>query len=629
MISSAFQLNFRRRNALVRALFPLGFLAAGAAISEAGQPGKLAEELWWNISGGTVASLTSNPRFFLPADYVGWISGVEPQRNRANQFGRRLRGLITAPATGNYVFWVSGDDSCEFWLSTDDSITHKRKIAYADSYTAFQQYNKYPSQQSVSIPLVQGQRYYLEALQVEAGGDDHLSLFWQTPSGVFQVIPASAIESYEANSGAYGSSNTIEGGGATFVFGSDNSAVNQYSGLIAGGGNRVWAPLSGPGDSNVLLGSGNTINPVPAQAGLDILGSILIGVDNSTSQTQSWAVGLGNIGQTNTVTLGTYNATVPNAALIVGTGTSAENRTNGLVVLRDGTVQIPSGALQVGSESVVTPTSIQSQMGSYLNTNGYVKNYTGEEGYGVSDEALLAIGYRADASGYDAIALGERSQAWGEYSMSFGNRSGAYDWGSTAIGSDAYAGNGDCATAIGSPCMAWGNDATAIGSNSYAPADGATAIGYGAIARQEAVAIGVWAYASGDNSTAIGSAANAFSFNEVAVGGFNQSANTGNREVWVATEQQFSIGNGTGNYARSNAITTLKNGRTALTNKYWSAAAPTAVPTNATEASNGEALSVEGHAVIKGNTTLKGNTVLEGKVILAQPQGDISMGIYQ
>lgn len=79
----------------------------------------------------------------------------------------------------------------------------------------------------------------------------------------------------------------------------------------------------------------------------------------------------------------------------------------------------------------------------------------------------------------------------------------------------------------------------------------------------------------------------------------------------------------------SNAITTLKNGRTALTNKYWDANAPTAVPANATESSNGEALSVEGHAVINGNATLKGNTVLEGKVTLAQPQGDISMGIYE
>ena len=66
-----------------------------------------------------------------------------------------------------------------------------------------------------------------------------------------------------------------------------------------------------------------------------------------------------------------------------------------------------------------------------------------------------------------------------------------------------------------------------------------------------------------------------------------------------------------------------------MKNKYWSASTPTAVPTNATEASNGEALSVEGHAVIKGNTILKGNTLLEGKVTLAQPQGDISMGVYQ
>jgi len=592
MIPSAFQLNFRRRNALVRALFPLGFLAAGAAISEAGQPGKLAEELWWNISGGTVANLTSNPRFFQPADYVGWISGVEPQRNRANQFGRRLRGLITAPATGNYVFWVSGDDGCEFWLSTDDSITHKRKIAYVDGYTAFQQYNKYPSQQSVSIPLVQGQRYYLEALQVDGGGDDHLSLFWQTPSGVFQVIPASAIESYEANSGAYGSSNTIEGGGATFIFGSDNSAVNQYSGLIAGGGNRVWAPLSGPGDSNVLLGSGNTINPVPAQAGLDVLGSILIGVDNSTSQTQSWAVGLGNIGQTNTVTLGTYNATVPNAALIVGTGTSDTSRSNGLVVLRDGTVQIPSGALQVGGESLPTTTSVTSQISSYLNENGYLKNFSDPAApwYGASYGALMAMGDSAFASGDGAVAIGYSTYARSN-SVAIGDGNWADGDHSSAIGGRGNAANGFCSYALGA--------ASYVSSN-------------------QSLAWGYYAGTMYDYSIALGSK-NLGSNMDLLV------------EGWQEDAVLFELGNGTpggmwsdydsNRLGLSNAITTLKNGQTTLTNKAWlnreQSVSATADPSPDDTDSSGEALVVEGH------------TRLKGKVIIEQPQGDISMGIYE
>jgi hypothetical protein len=71
----------------------------------------------------------------------------------------------------------------------------------------------------------------------------------------------------------------------------------------------------------------------------------------------------------------------------------------------------------------------------------------------------------------------------------------------------------------------------------------------------------------------------------------------------------------------SNAITTLKNGQTTLTNKAWlnrdSGTSATADPSSATTDSGGEALVVEGH------------TRLKGKVIIEQPQGDISMGIYQ
>ena len=80
------------------------------------------------------------------------------------------------------------------------------------------------------------------------------------------------------------------------------------------------------------------------------------------------------------------------------------------------------------------------------------------------------------------------------------------------------------------------------------------------------------------------------------------------------------VGNGNPNAATfetSNAITTLKNGQTTLTNKAWKAnpSAPLADPDPTTD-SGGNALVVEGH------------TVLKGKVVIEQVQGDISMGIY-
>jgi hypothetical protein len=83
----------------------------------------------------------------------------------------------------------------------------------------------------------------------------------------------------------------------------------------------------------------------------------------------------------------------------------------------------------------------------------------------------------------------------------------------------------------------------------------------------------------------------------------------------VDTDPLFLIGNGSSASLTSNAIETLKNGRTTLKNKEWSSGSPLAEPATPTS-SNGYALVVDGH------------TRLRGKVIIEEPQGDISMGIY-
>ena len=90
---------------------------------------------------------------------------------------------------------------------------------------------------------------------------------------------------------------------------------------------------------------------------------------------------------------------------------------------------------------------------------------------------------------------------------------------------------------------------------------------------------------------------------------------TGSASAYAENNPALVFGNGSSS-ARSNAIVTLKNGETTLTNKSWNPADPLVAPTTA-NMSEGRALVVEGHAVLKG------------KVILEVAQGDISMGIYE
>ena len=59
---------------------------------------------------------------------------------------------------------------------------------------------KFPTQQSVSIALIEGETYYIEALHKEDTGGDHLSVRWQLPSSVIEEpIAGTRLSPYECS----------------------------------------------------------------------------------------------------------------------------------------------------------------------------------------------------------------------------------------------------------------------------------------------------------------------------------------------------------------------------------------------------------------------------------------------
>jgi hypothetical protein len=90
--------------------------------------------------------------------------------------------------TGYYTFWIASDDSGELWLSTNDNPANKVKIAYVTTATGSRDWNNSnnPFQESAPIYLQAGQRYYVEALQKQAGGNDNLAVRWQLPDGSWE-----------------------------------------------------------------------------------------------------------------------------------------------------------------------------------------------------------------------------------------------------------------------------------------------------------------------------------------------------------------------------------------------------------------------------------------------------------
>src|SRR5262249_26444048 len=159
--------------------------------------GSLLREYWLNIDGNAVSDLTNNPGF--PASPTGssQLCSFETPANWNDSYGQRVRGFITAPATGTFVFWISSDDESQLFLSTDATPANKRLIASVTGWTYPQEWSKLPSQQSAGINLTAGQQYYIEALQKEGFGSDNLAVGWAMPSqstaGPSQIIPRGVL----------------------------------------------------------------------------------------------------------------------------------------------------------------------------------------------------------------------------------------------------------------------------------------------------------------------------------------------------------------------------------------------------------------------------------------------------
>ncbi len=179
----------------------LAFLLWFATGAFAQSTNGILREVYYNISGSAVANLTSAPNFPARPDEEFIENAFEAPSNFADNYGQRMRALLVPPVTGNYVFWISSDDNSVLYLSTDADPAHKVQIASVTSWTNSRQWNTYPSQKSASIPLTNGFRYYIEALQKEGGGGDDLAVTWQKPGDPAPAngsapIPGSYLTAY-------------------------------------------------------------------------------------------------------------------------------------------------------------------------------------------------------------------------------------------------------------------------------------------------------------------------------------------------------------------------------------------------------------------------------------------------
>ncbi|RLS52181.1 MAG: tandem-95 repeat protein [Planctomycetota bacterium] len=230
--------------------------------------GSISREVWTGIAGTSVSAI---PLGSAP-NISDTLTSFEGPSNWADNYGTRIRGYLTAPSTGSYIFWIASDDGSELWLSTDIQPANKIKIAEVTSWTPSRQWNQFASQKSVAINLTAGLRYYVEALQKEGGGGDNVAVGWAKPgestASPSEVIPGGQLSPFDPDPPTIASLNPADN--ATGVAVGVNLVATFSENIVRGTGNITVRNMSASQDATIAVTdttqvsiSGNvlTINP--------------------------------------------------------------------------------------------------------------------------------------------------------------------------------------------------------------------------------------------------------------------------------------------------------------------------------------------------------------------------------
>jgi len=147
----------------------------------ASERGTIGRTVWSPIAGSSVSDLTSNSAFPNSPASTGSLSQFAFSDSTGQNYGERIAGLLHPPKTGLYKFMIAGDESAQLWLSNSPDSSNRRLIAFVASATAQDNYNQFPQQRSVDVPLVAGESYYIESLRKQSDSSGHLSVAWQIP----------------------------------------------------------------------------------------------------------------------------------------------------------------------------------------------------------------------------------------------------------------------------------------------------------------------------------------------------------------------------------------------------------------------------------------------------------------
>jgi hypothetical protein len=160
----------------------------------------LKQQVWTAIEGSSITDLTDAAGYPHFPGETRTLASFDSGQNIGDNYGSRIRALVTPPATGYYTFYLASNDQAKLQLGLTASAASASQIASVSGWTNYGQWTKYASQESDPVHLVAGTRYYIETLQKEGLGSDHVQVAWTGP-GIASptVIPASSLAPYDIN----------------------------------------------------------------------------------------------------------------------------------------------------------------------------------------------------------------------------------------------------------------------------------------------------------------------------------------------------------------------------------------------------------------------------------------------
>ena len=179
-----------------------------------------------DIEGWSVDDLRSTNDFLtLPSNTERLWTLLEAPSNMGENLGRRMKGWLMPPVTGNYSFYIASDDRGELWLSNDDN--HLFLACYVPLETYNRAWTWFPHQESSPICLVAGQAIYCEVSVLILNLRCHEFLFLLTHRGIMIILSLGSHEA-ERRTGFLGHCMAVPGPGAA---GDSGQILSNYQSL--------------------------------------------------------------------------------------------------------------------------------------------------------------------------------------------------------------------------------------------------------------------------------------------------------------------------------------------------------------------------------------------------------------